>query len=1055
LESKVLPEPVLVGRERELEELEHYLQLATEGKGTTVFVSGEAGSGKTRLLAEFLKTVDKEATVLAGWCLSDAAVPYFPFVEAFDSCLSNNGNDGAAAVNQRIRLKSWLTQTNQPESDESPMPTQPQVWKDRAFQEVSKELLFLSAKKPLILALEDIHWADSASLALLHYLARQVSTERILILATFRREELASDMEGHQNPLSKVLLLMGRDSLYREVALPSLSMKDVKGIAESMLGGGVYEELVERLTSDSQGNPLFVVESLRMLYQQGSLVEKDGRWSLRGPNLKIPPKVQDVILHRLSILKADQRRILDVASVIGERFNPKLVAAVVCADYEGVLIALNEIEKTTLMVHHEGEGYRFTHSKFQEMLYEEIPPLLRKEYHLRIAEELEVAIQNGVVTPSDLALHYSKADNKVKAIQYSLQAGRIAVSKFSNSEAIRHFTDVITAAKDNQEFNTERLIALEGLGDAFYGNSMFKEAAGTFEELAKTSSADTLKLRAFRKAMESAFQRRDASLLVELVKKAEPYVAADRLESARVLFSRGRAFLIQGKHRENLESYKAALQVFEEEGSLWDAASALLGIGVAQGILSMSPEAVAAALQSIAIFEELGDYRMQMEAYFAAGVTFNMCFLEHEALDLLAKVIEIDGNTKMGDYSRVCHAYNASAMSYELMGDFEKALSYSLKALELSEKTDSLWAQGQVYSHLTSEFAACGDLQNSELFFEKLIELPPEVLMQPALRGVMPKAVLLAAKGRWKPSNRYFQESFEWLKAHGPVAEESVAKLYYAWALEKQGRFKEARVQLEERLRMRREVEEKFEHTKLLAHLMAPQRARVGQMFEARLDIVNVSKANSLLVRVENLLNPKFTVTHFPEDCTMRNDTIYMNEEELRPFQVKTVKLILQANQLGTVTLSPKVFYIDEFGKPLTCIVNKVCVTVHQVSAVTDEERVAEPPQISFEFKSVDTQKAFDFLIKAFLEDYVRKKLPLEKSGWRTLMEMVKNGKVSRYGAYGSHGYYGHRAIAELEQRGLVEARVFSGERGRGGKILKLRILYENQSIRGRLVAKK
>jgi predicted ATPase len=1050
LESRILDEPVLVGRERELEQLQRYLNLAIEGKGTTVFIFGEAGAGKTRLLTEFLKIGKKKrVTILTGWCLSDAAVPYFPFVEAFDS-YSSADEDETATINQKIGLKSSLMENNQSKANQKLAISKPQVWKDQAFAAVIKELLFLSANKTVILALEDIHWADSASLSLLQYLARQVSSERILIVGTFRSEELKANREDHPNPLSSVLLLMGREDLYREVKLPNLGASDVDRIAESMLGGNVNPKLIERIAIESGGNPLFVVETIRMLHQQGNLSKKNGQWCLCIDEFEIPSKVKDVILRRLEALTANQRKILDVASVVGEKFDPDLVADVVSQESTDVLRELNQIAKSTLMVNCDGNFYRFIHAKFREMLYKEMPLLLRRKYHLKIAEKMESVGQPIRKLPvTDLFYHYVESGNKAKGTHYSLEAGKAALSQSSNEEAIKYFKHAIEATEASSELIQERRVALEGLGDAFYSNSMFEESMKVFEELSECTDSNAVKLRALRKAMESAFQNGDATHLMDFAKKVEPYVAADRLESARVLISKGRAFLIQGKHRENLEAYKAALEVFEEEYSLWDAALALLGIGVAQGILENSPDATTSVLRSIALFEDLGDYRMQMEACFAAGVTFNMCFLEHEALKLLAKIVEIDNRTKMGDYNRLSRAYVNSSMSYELMGEFEMALSSSLKALELSEKTDSLWTHGQVYSFLTMEFAQSGDLKSAETFFEKLMKLPSEILMHRSMRGVLPKAVLLAAKGRWKESNRYFQESLESLRANGPLAQESVAKLYYAWALEKQGCSEKAKVQLEDRDRMRREAKAKFKNTQLLVELVAPKKVQVSQLFELRLDIVNVSESYVLLVRVENLRD-KFKPVLFVQSQDFQNSSINLGKERLEPFQVKTVKISLQANQSGEIVLAPKIVYIDNYGKTASLSVRKACVIIQPAAA----ERAEEPPQIAFEFKSKDAQKAFDFLIKAFLDDYAHRKLPLEMSGWRTLMDLVRGGKVSRYGAYGSHRHYGRGAILELERRNLVDVRVFSGERGRGGEVMKLRVNFENQSLRGRLVSK-
>jgi predicted ATPase len=137
-----------VGREKELEELKRCLDEALSGTGATVFISGEAGAGKTRLTTEFLNIAKKKpVTVFTGWCLSDVAVPYFPFMEAFDSYISSNEDDGVTIANQQLSLKSWLIK-NQSETNETIGNASPQVWKDQVFVAVAKELLFLSTKKP-------------------------------------------------------------------------------------------------------------------------------------------------------------------------------------------------------------------------------------------------------------------------------------------------------------------------------------------------------------------------------------------------------------------------------------------------------------------------------------------------------------------------------------------------------------------------------------------------------------------------------------------------------------------------------------------------------------------------------------------------------------------------------------------------------------------------------------------------------------------------------------------------------------------------------------------
>lgn len=172
LKQKILAEPVLVGRERELEQLQHYLESAAKGKGTTVFISGEAGSGKTRLISDFLNAAKQkiEITTLTGWCLSNAGVPYFPFIEAFSTYFSSSGKK---SKKEEPKLNFWLKEPSRTGLSGELAYLSPQALKDQTFAAVAKALLGMSTTKPTILFIDDIHWADSASLALLHYFYAQ------------------------------------------------------------------------------------------------------------------------------------------------------------------------------------------------------------------------------------------------------------------------------------------------------------------------------------------------------------------------------------------------------------------------------------------------------------------------------------------------------------------------------------------------------------------------------------------------------------------------------------------------------------------------------------------------------------------------------------------------------------------------------------------------------------------------------------------------------------------------------------------------------------------
>jgi len=226
---------------------------------------------------------------------------------------------------------------------------------------------------------------------------------------------------------------------------------------------------------------------------------------------------------------------------------------------------------------------------------------------------------------------------------------------------------------------------------------------------------------------------------------------------------------------------------------------------------------------------------------------------------------------------------------------------------------------------------------------------------------------------------------------------------------------------------------ERFEHANIQAHLTVPEEVTVGEDLEVQLDLVNVAKNFGLLVRIDNLIPKGFKVTEAPPKYTLEAGSIDMGGKRFEPLKVESIKILARATDVGVFDLSPQVVYVDEAGQFRTCRPEAVQVMVH--------------PMLAFRFRTKTAQTVFDYLTKAFVEDYMRRRLSLEKSGWRSLMQIVKDAKISKSSVYGGRGRRGP-AMSELERRGLVETRVFPGERGRGGKIIKTRISYEKETVK-------
>ena len=947
MKSSTLVEPDLVGREQELKELMRYLESAFNGKGNTVFITGEAGSGKTRISRKFLNEArNKGAAIMAGWCLAETSTPYFPFIEAFNTYYTAFTEEeqttsiqmpevqlslGAPAQmgTSELEITSWLTGPKPAEPLGKAFVISPQVWKDQAFAAVAKTLHVIASQGPLILFIEDLHWADSASLAMLHYVTRAIhNSERILVLATFRSDELTADAEGHPHPLTETLRNMKREDIFTEINLPNLRQPDVLKMAENMIGGSLNEELTEKLIAESRGNPLFIVESLRMLSERRSIVQEEGKWRLAVNKFGIPSKIKDIILRRLSILKYPQRRLLDAASVIGEEFDAELLSVVLGQDILEVLETLNVISQSTSLVFFEGNCYRFDHARSRETLYEELSPPLKRGYHARIAEKLESASVS--LPPGNLAYHYVESGNKEKAVEYALAAAKDELARWSNSQAIKHFTYVLKNISDGHV--EEKQTALEGLGDAYAANSMYADAIKVFNELASCQTGSD-RLRAIRKAMDAAFLKGDKpALLLEYSRKAEELAVYDRLEMARVLNNRGRAFGWTGHSnaKMDLADYDAALKVFEEENSLPDVAEALWRSGVVCTLFDeLREKGLSELLRSVAIFRELGDVRGEMEATLHVGIGFATSSLNPEARREWSNVLKL--GEKLDIFVELAQASAFLSYGFEYDYNFEEAISLTLRALSYSQKTDASWLSGLLYAYLIRQYSKLGDLKTADEYFDTLSKLSPEILSHFMNVNEINIAygVYFAAKGQIERSNQIFEEIFANSKAFPVVPNlKTNVRGNFAWVLEMQGKTLEARANWKRIQELFKQVEKRFGHTNFQANLLTQRRVQVGEEFELRLDLINVARRPGILVRIECPVPSEFKITALPSFCILKNGNFEIKNKSINPFQVETIKLKLKATKAGDINLNLNVIYIDDLGETRTSKPNPITISI-------------------------------------------------------------------------------------------------------------------------------
>jgi tetratricopeptide (TPR) repeat protein len=414
--------------------------------------------------------------------------------------------------------------------------------------------------------------------------------------------------------------------------------------------------------------------------------------------------------------------------------------------------------------------------------------------------------------------------------------------------------------------------------------------------------------------------------------------------------------------------------------------------------------------------------------------------LRKEGIDFLKKAAQVDAEAKVNDYLRLAQLNASWGRALGLDGDHQGALSKSLEALSYAEKTDSGWGKGVVYANLTTFYSALGDTKNTEEYYNKLTNLPLQVQRNSYVGTPVAKASYLASQKQWSEANIVFATLFSGLRFVSAPGVEANSRMIYAEVLKKQGEIEQATQQTQIAQNIFNSISKRFEKAILYAHVMAPTQFSTGDTIEMRLDMVNASKNPISAITIANVLPNKFQIKAISSGAKLKGQTIELGNQAIEPFSVRSIKLSIQASKTGVYQINPQVSYTDETGT--SQVTSARTLQIHVASAPAQESTI-EDMEIPKEcFKSESAERIYDFLVKAYRQDYTQRKMPKDRSGWRSLMDIVREAKVSRYGIYGFPNSQG-QAMAELQRLGLVEIRVFEGERGRGGKITKARMVPE------------
>jgi tetratricopeptide (TPR) repeat protein len=472
---------VFVGREAELKQLQQAYDAAVSGQGGLVMVVGEPGIGKTAICQQLATYVSlRGGRTLVGHCYEEGSLslPYLAFVEAMrtyvlardpdglKSDLGTGAADLARIVSEvRDRVAVELRDAGDPEDDR---------W--RLLQSVTTFLRNAAAVQPLVIVLEDLHWADRGTLDLLQHVARNLQGARLVLVGTYRDVEV-----DRAHPLSGALAELRRSGSFLRVPLRGLTVDEVHRMYETLRGYEVPWQQAELVHRQTEGNPLFVQEVLRYLVEEGIVVREQGTYVVRGDATAIPDGLRDVIGRRLSHLDDKTNSVLSVAAVIGRDFRLDVLQKVAGLSEEDLYAALEEAQERAIIEQVQspsGVSFRFTHAMFRTLLYEEIFAPRRIRLHQQVGRALEdIYARRLEEHAAELAEHFSQSTEAAdleKAVRYGELAAQRAMDVFAYGEAVRHLEQALRAQEvldpDDKAKRCDLLLAM-GLAQSSAGEA--------------------------------------------------------------------------------------------------------------------------------------------------------------------------------------------------------------------------------------------------------------------------------------------------------------------------------------------------------------------------------------------------------------------------------------------------------------------------------------------------------------------------------------------------------------------------------------------------------
>jgi predicted ATPase/class 3 adenylate cyclase/regulation of enolase protein 1 (concanavalin A-like superfamily) len=811
----------MIGREREFTDIKESADSLISGRGSIATIIGEAGIGKSRLVSELKLYVANKHTpdpsntplhpsqegslaipplekggrgdltpqILEGRCISiGQTISYWAFLDMLRSYLNLSDTDTEPQIAEKIResisslfpqrqddylpfLGNLLSVKFGDELDSKLRYFTPEQIRHQTLMRLKDIFVAISHTKPLLLILEDLHWADDLSLDLIVLLMDELIANPLMLLCIYRPEQ------DHRCWQLGGMAFRKCPDRYTEITLKKLSQTQSRQLVESLLEIDNLPEVTKAMImTKSEGNPFFIEELIRSLIDMELIYHEGDRWKARKEidGIDVPDTIQSVLLSRVDRLNAETKYVLQCASVIGRLFRYRLLDHI--ARHERDLEThLTELESKDLINAERTVPeleYAFKHALTQEATYQSILERKRKEFHLQVAQGIE-KLYSGRLEEyyEELAEHYSKSDDE-KALEYLIKAGDKSKAIYANQQAIGYYTRAMNIVNQFPEKTEQKLSIFEGFGDVYNIITKFDEAIQSYESALEYSKDNRKRADIYRKIADVYGTKIQPDLLLKYVDIAIEELGEDTqsVEMARIYNTAMWMYkhIVWSGHDYDkaLDYGLKALSIVEGTEHKRELAEAYNALGDTHAVKGDYDKAMQYQQKALAIAQEMGDVGLLVGihweiswAYLAkAGRNFDVKL----AVEQFKECIEL--YKKTGSIAGMAMGYMfVGSIYHNFAKDYESAIKYYKASIEIDEERKFPVSTGRALVYLSRIYRDKGDWDESIKHAEEALHIGMTVGVHDpwialwACQELIQEAYL--AKGELEKALYYIKES--------------------------------------------------------------------------------------------------------------------------------------------------------------------------------------------------------------------------------------------------------------------------------------------------------